>query len=448
MRYDGASNLGEQNKWGFFPGVSVGWNMHNEDFWQGISKTVSQLKIRGSYGVNGNISGLGDFTSQGAYGVGAKYGGSAAIQNTVIPNKDLKWEQSKTVDLGADIGLLNNRISLIMDVYRRVTDNLLTSLPLPQSTGFGSILTNLGSLENKGFEIETRAQVLPGSSPLQWTLSFNASKTLNKILKLPPNGIPNNRVGGILVWDDAANDYVWKGGLQEGGRLGEMYDRLQVGIYATDEAAQKGPVASYIVGANKTQYGGDVEYYDADKNGIIDSRDQRYMGTSFPVWTGGISNSLSYKNFNLYVRMDYTTGHTIFNWGRMFLDGNLYADGNLTQRMVERSWKKQGDITDTPRSYWGGERVQRNLFNGISTAGNSTYMESGDFLALREVTLSYTVPSVVLNKLKIANLRFNITANNIHYFTNYMGLNPEEGGKDDGRYALPKNIIFGANFSF
>ena len=448
MRYDGASNLGESHKWGFFPGVSVGWNMHKEDFWNGISRSVSQLKLRGSYGVNGNISGLGDFTAQGAYGVGAKYGGAAAIQNTVIPNKDLKWEQSKTFDIGADFGFLDNRITMILDYYRRETSNLLTSLPLPQSTGFGSVLTNLGSLENRGFEIELGARVLSANSPLQWNVAFNASKTKNKILKLPYNGIPNNRVGGILIWDDATQDYAWKGGLQEGIRLGEMYDRQQVGIYATDEAASKGPVASYIVGADKTQFGGDVEYYDADKNGIIDSRDKRYMGNSYPLWTGGLSNNLTYKGFNLYVRMDYTTGHTIFNWGRMFLDGNLYSDGNLTQRMVERSWKKQGDITDMPRSYWGGERTQRNVFDGVTTSGNSTYMESGNFLAIREVTLSYSVPSKILNKLKIASLRFNVTANNIHYFTKYLGLNPEEGGQDDGRYAMPKNIIFGANLSF
>ena len=448
MRYDGASNLGESHKWGFFPGVSLGWNMHKEDFWAGISRGVSQMKLRGSYGENGNISGLGDFTAQGAYGVGARYGGAAAIQNTVIPNKDLKWEQSRTFDVGADLGFLDNRLTLIVDYYRRVTSNLLTSLPLPQSTGFASVLTNLGTLENKGFEIELGARVLSANSPLQWNVAFNASKTKNKVLKLPNNGVENNRVGGVLVWDDGRQDYAWKGGIQEGQRLGEMYDRKQVRIYPTDEDAKNGPVASYIVGADKTQYGGDVEYYDADKNGMIDSRDKRYMGNAYPLWTGGLSNTLSYKNFNFYVRLDYTTGHTIFNWGRMFLDGNMYSDGNLTQRMVERSWKKQGDVTDMPRSYWGGERVQRNLFDGVTTSGNSMYNESGDFLAIREVTLSYSVPSTILNKLKLASLRFNVTANNIHYFTKYLGLNPEEGGVDDGRYAMPKNIIFGANISF
>jgi TonB-linked SusC/RagA family outer membrane protein len=448
MRYDGASNLGDANKWGFFPGVSAGWNLHREDFWSGSSLENFKLKLRASYGENGNISGLGDFTSQGAYGVGNRYAGLSAIQNTVIPNPDLKWEQSKTVDIGADFSLFDDRVSVIADYYRRVTDNLITSLPLPRSTGFGSVLTNLGSLENKGFEIEVSAQILGDRSPFQWIASFNASRVKNKILKLPPNGVENNRVGGVLVWDERANDYVWKGGLQEGGQLGEMYSRQQVSIYPTDEEALQAPTDNWVVSADKTKYGGDTNWFDSDGNGIIDSRDQRYMGTEFPTWTGGLSNTFTFKNFTLYVRADYTTGHTIFNWAKMFIDNNFFGDNNMTQDKVDNSWKEQGDVAEYSRFYWGGERVQRNNFNGTATSGNSVYFESGDFVCLRELTLSYNVPSQLLSRLKISNLRFNVTGNNIYYFTGYKGLNPEQGGRDDGRYAMPRNLIFGANITF
>ena len=403
--------------------------------------------MRVSYGENGNISGLGDFAAQGAYGVGNRYNGLSAIQNTVIPNPDLKWEQSKTVDVGADFSLFNDRINFIVDYYRRVTDNLITSLPLPRSTGFGSVLTNLGSLENRGFEMEVGAQILPTASALQWYFSFNASKVKNKLLELPPNGADRNRVGGVLVWDSNAGDYVWKGGLQEGGRPGEMYSRQQVGVYATDEEALTAPEDTWIVSADKTKYGGDTNWLDKDGNGIIDSRDQAYMGNEFPVWTGGFSNTLSYKNFSLYVRMDYTTGHTIFNWAKMFMDTNLFGDNNMTQDKVDDSWKQQGDVVELSRFYWGGERIQRNTFNGTASSGNSVYFESGDFLAVREVTLSYNFPQQLLSKLRITSLRFNITGNNLHYFTSYSGLNPEEGGRDNGRYALPRNIIFGVNVS-
>ena len=447
-RYDGASNLGEKNKWGFFPGVSVGWNVHKEDFWKSLPTDLLRLKLRASYGVNGNISGLSDFTAQGEYSVGSKYNGNAAIDNTIIPNPNLKWEQSKTFDLGTDIGLFQGRINILFDYYRRVTDNLITRLPLPQSTGFADVLTNLGSLENKGFEVEFNAQILAPTSALQWNLSFNASKAKNKILKLPPNGIPNNRVGGFYVWDPAINDYAWKGGLQEGGRVGDMYTRNSLGIYPTDEAASKAPTDTYIVLADKTKYGGDTEWEDRDGNGIIDGRDRIYVGNSFPTWTGGISNTLSYKGFNLYLRLDYTTGHSIFNWAKEFMDINGYGDGVMTQDVVDRSWKQQGDVTDLARYYWGGERTQRNTFDGTATNGSSTYYQRGDFLCIREATFSYSLPKVLLTRLKISGLRFNLTGNNLYYFTKYLGLNPEEGGRDDGRYAMPRNLTLGANLTF
>jgi TonB-linked SusC/RagA family outer membrane protein len=449
MRYDGASNLGAANKWGFFPGISAGWNLHREEFWQNaLPENLLRMKIRASYGENGNIGGLGDFAAQGAYGVGARYAGLPAIQNTVIPNPDLQWEQSRTVNLGADLSVFDNRLNFIVDVYRRVTDNLITSLPLPQSTGFASVLTNLGSLENRGFEIEVSAQMLPSRSRVQWNLGFNASKVKNKILRLPPNGIENNRVGGVLIWDSAAEDYVWRGGLQEGGRLGEMYSRKQISIFSTDEEAANAPLDMFIVSSDRTKYGGDTNWFDSDGNGIIDSRDQVYMGQEFPVWTGGISNNITYKNFNLYVRMDYTTGHTIFNWAKMFIDTNLFGDNNMTVDKYENSWKEQGDIAEYSRFYWGGERVQRNNFNGTVNSGNSVFFESGDFLCVRELTLSYSIPSKVVDLLRVSAIRFNFTGNNLHYFTAYKGLNPEEGGRDDGRYALPRNYNFGVNVTF
>ncbi|MBX2925073.1 MAG: TonB-dependent receptor [Chitinophagaceae bacterium] len=446
-RYDGASNLGANYRWGVFPGVSAGWNLHNENFWNAMPKELSSLKLRASYGVNGNISGLSDFQAQGAYAVGARYAGQAAIQNTVLPNPDLKWEQSKTFDIGLDLGLLDNRISFLFDYFKRRTDNLITSLSLPRSTGFTSILTNFGSLQNTGVEFEVAARVLPAASAFQWRLAFNASKIKNQILKLPDNGVPNNRVGGDFVWDEGAKDYVWKGGLQEGGRMGDMYTLKQVSIYATDAEAAAGPTYTYIVGNDKTQYGGDVKFYDADGNNIIDSRDQVYMGNVYPVWTGGISNTFSYKGLSLYVRMDYTTGHTIFNYGKLFLDMNGYSDGSFTKEKYEKSWKEPGDIAEQSRYYWGGERVQRNNFFGVTDRGNSIFYQKGDFLCLREVTLSYSVPEQLLKRVKINGLRFNITANNLYYFTKYDGLNPEEGDKDDGRYPMPKNLIFSASIT-
>ena len=449
MRYDGASNLGEDNKWGAFPGISAGWNLHQEEFWSDIlPQDLLRLKLRASYGINGNIGELSDFAAQGAYGVGSRYAGQAGITNTIIPNPSLQWERSKTFDVGADVGLFNNRITFLFDYYRRVTDNLLTDLSLPPSTGFGSILTNLGTLENKGFEVELSARILPSTSELQWNFSFNAARVKNKILKLPDNGTENNRVGGYFVWDPAIQDYAWRGGLQEGGTMGDFFSWEQLGIYATDADAAEAPIDQQMSIEPRNKYGGDVIWNDIDENGIIDSRDLVQVGNIYPVWTGGFTNTFNYKNFTLLARFDFTTGHTIENYARAFMNGQWKLNMNITQEMVDHSWEEQGDITHMPRYYWNGDRGQANHIRSDPFLGNSTYYESGNFLAVRELTLSYNFPSAWLEKINISNLRLNITGNNLHYFTSYKGLNPEEGGRDYGRYPIPRNIIFGANITF
>lgn len=445
-RQDGASNAGD-NKWGFFPGVSAGWNLDRENFWRAVPQAISSFKLRASYGVNGNLGDLGDFTSQGVYSVGTIYGGQPAIQNTLPPNASLTWERSKTFDIGADIGLVNDRINVIFDVYRRVTDQLLTNRALPPSTGFSSILTNLGSLENKGLELEVSANILPPTSKVRWNVSLNTTYVQNKVLKLPDNGVENNRIGGVYVWDGKANNYVWKGGLQEGQAMGQVYDRKHLGVYATDAEAATAPTDMNITIADRRKFGGDTRWLDADGNGIIDGMDRVYLGNIFPKWSGGFSTSVGYKGFEFYLRADYITGHMIYNWATQFLEGNLYGDGNTTQRVVDNAWRQQGDITNTPRAYWGGERTQRNTFAGIATGGTSYYWEKGDFLCLREVTLSYTFNEELVRRARLKGLRLNFTGNNLHYFTNYVGLNPEDGGVDDGRYPMPKNFIFGVNIT-
>jgi len=441
LRYDGASNLGNK-KWGFFPGISAGWNVHNEPFWADIKNTMSQFKLRASYGVNGNIGALGPYDAQGQYSVGQRYAGSAAIMNNTLANPELTWEESKTLNFGADMGFLNGRLNLMVDVYRRVTDNLLTSMSLPHSTGFASILTNLGSLENKGVELELTARVLPDNSPLRWDISLNSAKVKNKILSLPSNGVEFNRIGGDYVYVPSKGDYAWVGGLQEGGKTGDLYAYHQLGIYATDEEAAKGPKDLIVPLSDKTKFGGDVNWEDIDGNGEIDSRDRVFVGNIYPTWTGGFTNSFAYKNVGLSVRMDYTTGHTIYNYTLATSIGQFQGENGLSTLMLD-SWQKQGDVTDIPRAYWADQQARSNIFRG-----NSYYYEKGDYLSIREVTLSYTLPESIIAPLKISQLRFNVTGSNLHYFTKYRGLNPEEGGTDNGRYPIPRTIVIGANLTF
>ncbi|PPL02787.1 SusC/RagA family TonB-linked outer membrane protein [Parapedobacter indicus] len=443
LRYDGASNLGENNKWGLFPGASLGWNLDKENFWSIFPEDLIRLKLRGSYGVTGNISGLGLYQAQGEYSASTRYDGDAGIQITTLPNQDLKWERSKTADVGFDLGLFNNRINIIFDYYRRVTDNLLTSLNLPPSTGFATILTNYGSLENKGYEIELNTHILKPTSAFQWNLAFNTATVNSKILRLPENGIEYNRVGGVYVYDPKKGDYAWLGGLQEGQRIGDLYAYKQVSVYATDEEAMQGPVDMLIPRTDKTKYGGDVNWLDVDRNDTIDTRDRVYMGNSIPRITGGLTNNFSYKNLSLSVRMDYTIGATIYNEAVARMEGN-FSGANAISANMRRSWQNQGDITDVPRYYWADQNAQWNVWGG---RGNSRHYEKLDFLCLREVTIGYGLSKSIVDRLGIADFRINLTGANLYYFTKYGGLSPEQTNSD-AAYPNPRSFIFGASITF
>lgn len=456
-RYDGASNLGSDNQFGFFPAVGIGWNLHKEKFWESVPRQISNFKLRGSYGVNGNIQGLSEFGWQGVYSVGSRYNGEGAILPSTIPNPDLKWEQSKTLDLGSDIGFLNDRLSLILDIYRRVTDNLITNVVLPSSSGYSTVQTNFGSLENRGVEMELDARISSPKSKLQWSMNVNAAKVESKVLKLPDNGIEGNRQGGILIWDPSTNSYVWKAGygataafnnpssFMEGSRIGDMYGYLQLGVYATDAEAANAPVdlsvpVDQVNPSNgRKKYGGDVNFADRDGNDTIDSRDEVYMGNIFPKWTGGFSNYFTYRSFSLAIRTDFTLGHTIWNYAKIVADGQLQGDAMPTKDFIEKSWKKQGDVTNTPRYLF--QNSQGNITK------SSVYFEKGDFLCLREVTVGYNLPSDLSRRIHVKNLRVNLTGSNLHYFTKYSGSNPEVGGADNGRYPNPRNFTLGLNVS-
>ena len=450
-RYDASSMLGREHKWGFFPGASIGWNVHEEAFWKDMNADAFRLKLRGSYGVNGNITGMGPYTAQGEYAVGeGRYMWVNGIANKVLPNEDLKWEQSKTFDVGVDVGLFDQRVDVIFDYFNRRTDDLITQLPMPLSSGFDVITTNYGSLNNRGIEVEVKVQVMPKRSELQWELGFNASHVKTKIRKLPENGVERNRVGGYYAWNPEINDYDWVGGLQEGGRIGDLFAWKSLGIYATDEEAKADPVVDMMDPyEDKTKYGGDTRWYDADGNGQIDEKDICYMGNTYPKWTGGISSSWSWKNFDLYLRMDYMTGHTIFNEQKIFLCGRWAGNLNIPQEMIDKSWKKQGDIAALP-VYIPNEDY--NLWRGGDWYGlgmmNSEFYESGNYLCIRELTLGYKLPLTGMMSRIFQNLKVNVTGNNLHYFTKYSGANPEFGGKDSGRYPLPRNVIFGVSATF
>ncbi len=478
FREDGVSSLPTANRFGFFPGMSAGWNVHKEAFFQkgNISKIISTLKPRVSYGVNGNVSGLGRYDVQGVYASQGLYNNNGAYLFTSLTTPDLRWEKSKTTDIGADIGLLHDRITVIFDYYNRKTSDLLTNLSLPSYTGFNTVRTNLGTLQNTGYELNVNARVIDNPKGIRLNIGANASFVKNKILQLPYNGQPNNRQGGLQVFDPKSGQLIWVGGLQEGQALGDIYAFKQVSIFKDDGevakiAGSRVDVVAGISGPNST-YGsgkitaGDVNWLDVDKNDTIDSRDQVKIGNIYPKWTGGFNANLSYKNFSLYTRFEFALGHTIYNDLVARTLGNYQGTFNYID-LQKQAWSPTNTSTDIPKVYYadqvaaplGKKNYTRiNNANAVLNSNNSNFYEKGDYLACREITLSYDFPQSLISKSRIlTQSRVFASLNNMFYITKFSGPSPEPPvatgtstitGVYQGTYPTPRTIVLGVQVSF
>ena len=478
-RYDGISRLSD-NRWGFFPGVSAGWNIHEEAFFHDspLANVVSTLKPRISYGINGNVNGISNYDVYGLYGQASgthPYNGVNGILNTAVINSQLRWEKSKSFEAGLDLGFLNNRFNLILDYYNRTTSDLLTDVNLPGYTGFDSFKTNLGTLRNSGFEVEGNLNLITNPKGFNWNFSFNASYVFNKIVKLPDNGNENNRQGGSQVWDPASQQVIWVGGYQEGHTLGDIYAYQQVKILRDEnEVAQlAGNRIDMIAGlygpnvseADRQRYGltkpieaGDVLWADLNGDNVIDQLDRVKVGNIYPKWTGGFSTTLSYKNVSLYGRFDFAVGHTILNMVAMRSIGQSVGFKNIIADGLD-CWTAENPDTDLPKSYYDDSTNKKNIYrdtagSDITSVDNrsSRFYEKGDYLALRELTLSWKLPVKWISKIHITDASLYVTGQNLFYITGYSGTSPEAPlvypGVDTGRYPTPRTVLVGASVSF
>lgn len=484
FRADGASNLPDQHKWGYFPGVSAGWNLQKENFYvnSGLDKYVSTIKPRLSYGVNGNIAGLGRYVVQGVYSSPANnYDGAGGFFHDKLANQDLRWERSKTFGAGLDLGLLQDRVTLLFDYYDRRTSDLLTDLPLPDYIGYPPITTNSGTLQNKGYEFAVNAKVLSTDGGFTLSMGANASFVKNKVLKLPFNGNENNRQGGIQVFDAASGQLKWVGGYQEGQTIGDIYGFKQVSIFQDAAEVQRiagnrKDVIANVNGPNLpkgTAPGlgadagritpGDVNWLDVNGDDIIDSRDQVYLGNMAPKWTGGFNVNANYKGFNLYTRFEFALGHTVYNDLLARTLGNYQGTFNYTEMMLN-SWTPNNTVTDIPKVYFADQvqgskqnYTRANNAGAVVNGNNSNLYEKGDYLALREVTLSYTLPKSLMAKTKfLSNSRIYATGSNLFYITKFSGSSPEAPldannrltGVYLGAYPTARSFVFGLEVSF
>lgn len=471
FRNDGSSRLGN-NKSDFFPGVSFGWNLHNENFFANsdIGNTISRIKPRLSYGVNGNQEVLGgsqnilgfnvpiNYRVFGAYGSQGVYNGQTGYANSGLPTLDLQWEKSTTFNAGLDISFFNDRLTFITDVYSRDIKDKLANLTLPYYTGFSSILTNNGTISNKGFELQVNGDIVQNEN-LSWNIGATITSNRNYVEKLPENANDLNRQDGQLIWNTKTGEEEWVGGLQEGQRVGNdlviAYEQERIYASQAEANTDSNIQDDFLPGDKNTHYAGDVKWKDQNGDGIINSLDRKVIGRTTPDFLGGLTTSLRYKNFNLFVKTDFATGHLV--WNHIRNKGYGQTQGNLNQpKEVLDSWTPTNTDTDWPRFVFvnGTKNVWRgNEGDGsgdsasLLNAGNSQFWEKGDYLALREVTFSYDVPSEYFNDV-IKRLNIFVTGSNLHYFKSYTGETPEIGGIQYGAFPVPKTVTIGLNLTF
>ena len=469
LRYDGYSRLHKDERWGVFPGVSAGWILSKEDWFEKYSNVLSFAKLRASYGANGNLdtNKIGNYTVQGAYGAQTNYNGQGSTLMTTLPNPGLRWEKSYTFEAGFDVSFLNNKYSLNATYYNRHTMDKIANIDLPSQSGTSSFMTNNGEIANQGVEIEAIARIIDNKD-WKWNVNFNIAYNKNKIIKLPENGLPRNMNNNPFeVYTGNGTEKMWVGGYQEGQTPGDIYGYKAEGIYK-DWSDIPGNLKDISVGNNgsnsKPLYGpdawaalsdaekangfpiepGDVKWKDVNKDGVIDKYDQVKLGSAVPKWTGGFNTTVSWKGLTLSARFDYALGHKIVDTKTPWILGNMQGTYN-TVDLVFDTWTEENINAKYPTYVWADQLGKRNYARN----NTSMFVYDASYLAIREVSLNYTLPQAWTQKLKMEKVDFNVSAQNLGYITDakYVA-SPEYGSSGWGGYPLPRTLIFGVNVTF
>jgi TonB-linked SusC/RagA family outer membrane protein len=458
IRYDGSSRLSSSNFYGVFPGVSAGWNIHNESFFKKsvLSKYVSTLKPRVSYGVNGNINSIGYFATAQVYNNAGVYNGLGGAYAASYINPNLRWERSNTLNFGADLGFLTNRITASFDYFIRNVYDKIAGLGISAQTGFSSFTTNLAQLRNKGVELSLNASVLRPTKLNGFALQVGGTLATAKTyaVKLPYNGLPGNRQSTFQVWDpNHPGQLLQVNGLIEGQRSGldEVWAPKWAGIYtsAGDITKDANVYNAFLPYNNKkVKQLGDAKWYQVYNNDTIDSRQFIYVGRTTPQVTGNFYANEGFKGFHLYAGFDYAFGFVVLN--NEILRGLNQVQGSQNSTVdVLKTWSPTNPNGTLPRYYWANQG--RNFATDASGNNPPANMwEKGDYVMLRELTVSYDFTSDLLQKVAnnwVKSLQLYVTGSNLHYFSSYSGNFPEVGGVDQGKYPLPRRLTLGARIS-
>ncbi|GAA4322666.1 TonB-dependent receptor [Mucilaginibacter gynuensis] len=446
IRRDGSSKFYKGNQYGVFPSASIAWRAKQESFLKDVS-WLSDLKFRAGYGEVGNERGIGSFLFLARYGSGGPatspinvgypfgktYQGGLAYLN--LDNRDLTWETSRQTNIGMDIAFLNGDLGLTVDYYKKDSKDFL--LPIPTSSQTGTLVQaqNAGSIRNQGFEVALNYK--HSIKDFNYGIGVNITTVKNELLSINKN---TNFITNLANLPTAANGWTQFSRTSIGQPIGEFYGYQSLGIFQTqtqiNDLDAKAPRGYYQADKKGTTQPGDRYFKDVNGDGQITPEDRVSLGSPIPKFYGGLNLDLSYKSFDFNAFFYGSYGNKIFNYQARNLE-SFQAPGfvgvqNVSQEYYENAWTAENH----------SNRFARVTYNDDITANNvasSVYVENGSYLRLRNVTLGYTLPSALANKLTLSKVRLYIAAQNLFTITKYTGLDPEIGqptGTDPNNSAL------------
>ncbi|MEO8238188.1 MAG: TonB-dependent receptor [Flavobacterium sp.] len=434
-RADGSSRFGSESLWGYFPSAGFSWNITDEEFANNI-KGVTEAKLRITAGTTGNQE-IGNYLSLASMGsVNYSFGGTlqTGLTPTRLANPDLKWEKTDQYNVGLDLSLLDRKVNFVFDVYYKKTKDLLINVPVPLTSGYATVLQNIGGVENKGIEIGLTTENVKTEN-FSWNSNLVFSANKNKVVGIG-NGVdqffpvvPN---GSLLQQQPV----IVKVGLP----LGTFWGYKTNGIFQTQEEVNTQPKINSLANTKV----GDRRYVDTNGDGVITALDKGNLGSSQPKFVGSFSNTISYNDFDLNFSFQGSYGGKIFNALNQQLE--ISTLGTNAASTLEDRWTPTNPSNEIPRA-------------SSSPLGivSERYIEDASFLRLKLITLGYTLPKSVSKKLGAKSVKFYVSAENLITWTKYTGYDPEVSsyeqnnlypGIDFGSYPNSKTFISGLNVTF
>jgi TonB-linked SusC/RagA family outer membrane protein len=414
---EASSRFGANHRAGDFYTLGASWILSNESF-MADQKVFDLLKFRASYGSTGNAQ-IGNYQTLGLYSFSSQYAGFSASTPFQLANADLTWEKAKSFNLGLDIGFFK-RIALNVDVYSKTSAALLLDVQLPYTSGFTSVIRNVGSVRNRGVELNLNTVNLNGA--FRWETNFNVAFNKNRVMKLDQ--------GKDIIND---NGFDPPSIVSIGHDLNSFYMRKWAGV----DPANGDPLWEKVTtDANGNQT--------ITKTNALSEATSQIVGTFSPKFTGGFTNTFSYKSFSLSAFFNFVSGNQVFNNSRVSFDsdGAYETVNNMVPMSGWSRWEKPGDIATHPKAVFGG--------NLNSNKISSRYLEDGSYIRLRNINLGYELPKGMLSRLNVKNARVFVSGDNLWTGTKYSGMDPEVslgpgGGNSSDRYPISKKILFGIN---